>query len=257
MGSGPRYPQPQGGPPQYPQPPYGPQPPQGGGMPAWAIVLIVLGSVLVAIPLLGCMLPALARSREEARRIHCRGNLNCLAKGLATYLNECGDNRFYPWPAGRPGCGTAADPDFGGAEWLASLYWTRIIPDPGCYNCPSSSDSNGQGTAIGDYGAPGGRPLAKKTISYAGMGDKSVGIYLYSKQNKGGAYNTSELAIRDDFPPNEPMGSDDTDEPINHGEKDNGGMAVLFFDSHVEYWRHTRVDLERGVGAGDLCALRN
>ena len=221
--------------------------------------LIELLVVIAIIAILaGMLLPALARAREEARRIRCRNNLNQLAKGMATYLNECGDNRFYPWPANRPGCGTKANPDFGGAEWLASLYWTRIIPDPGVYVCPSSPDSNEQGTEIGSIGVPGGSSaLSRDTVSYSGMGDKSVGIYLFSKQNKGGSYNTSELAIRDDFPPNEPMGSDDTDEPINHGEKDNGGMSLLFFDSHVEYWTHTRVDLELGVGAGDLCALRN
>jgi hypothetical protein len=34
-------------------------------------------------------------------------------------------------------------------------------------------------------------------------------------------------------------------------------MAVLFFDSHVEFWTHTKVNLEQGVGEGDLIALRN
>lgn len=53
------------------------------------------------------------------------------------------------------------------------------------------------------------------------------------------------------------MACDGTQPPINHGRKDNGGMSVLFFDSHVEYWTNTKVDLERGVGRGDLCALMN
>jgi len=34
-------------------------------------------------------------------------------------------------------------------------------------------------------------------------------------------------------------------------------MDVLFFDGHVEYWTHERVDLERGVGTGELEHLRN
>jgi prepilin-type N-terminal cleavage/methylation domain-containing protein len=221
--------------------------------------LIELLVVIAIIAILaGMLLPALARAREEARRIRCRNNLNQLAKGMATYLNECGDNRFFPWPAGRPGCGTKAAPAFGGAEWFASLYWTRIIPDPGVYNCPSSPDSNEQGRNLGSLGVPGGNnQLSAGDVSYAAMGSCSVGIYLVTKQNKAAAYATSKMAIRDDFPPNEPMASDDTQEPINHGERDNGGMAVLFFDSHVEYWTHTRVDLETGIGAGDLCALRN
>ncbi len=219
--------------------------------------LIELLVVIAIIAILaGMLLPALARAREEARRIRCRNNLNQLAKGMATYLNECGDNRFYPWPSGRAGCGTKGAEDFGGAEWLASLYWTKIIPDPGVYNCPSSPDSNEQGTLLGSYGCPGGSKLTSGAVSYAGMGNLSVGRYLASKQNKTSSAGKT-LAIRDDFPPNEPMGSDDTEEPINHGEKDNGGMSVLFFDSHVEYWTHTRVNLEDGVGVGDLCALMN
>jgi prepilin-type processing-associated H-X9-DG protein len=217
----------------------------------------LLATILVLAIGMALLLPALRREREVSHYPRCRNQLNQLAKGMATYLNECGDNRFYPWPAGRPGCGSVANPRFGGAEWLATLYWTRIIPDPGIFTCPASPDSNEQGIELGTDGTPGGRPLSKDAVSYAAMGDLSVGIYLCSKQSKGAAYAASKLAIRDDFPPNEPMACDDTDDPINHGEKDNGHMNVLFFDSHVECWTHTRVDLEAGVGQGDLCALRN
>ncbi len=217
-------------------------------------LLIMVAMLLAAAAVFDAWSP---RTRTPCRRIQCRNNLNQLAKGMYTYLNELGDNRFYPWPAGRPGCGTVAGPDFGGAEWLASLYWTRIIPDPYVYNCPSSPDSNEQGLELGSNGTPGGKPLSDDAVSYAALGHKCVGIYLCSKQNKGASYAASILPIKDDFPPNEPMACDDTQGPIHHGERDNGGMAVLFFDSHVEYWTHTRVDLETGVGQGDLCALRN
>ena len=226
--------------------------------------LIELLVVIAIIAILaGMLLPALARAREEARRIRCRNNLNQLAKGMATYLNEHGDNRFYPWPAGREGCGettSASAADFGGAEWLASLYWTRILPDPGVYICPSSPDSNRDGTNLGRHGVgtevteKDGDQLADGSVSYAGMGSTSVAIYEKEKQ---GRDPDSQSAIRDDFPPNEPMGCDDTEGAINHGERDNGGMAVLFFDSHVEFWTHTKVNLERGVGDRDLVALRN
>jgi len=225
---------------------------------------LTLAELLIGVLALGLGLWFLAtalsrtsRPREGTIHMRCKDHLRQLSKGMATYLNECGDNRFYPWPAGRPGCGTVANPTFGGAEWLATLYWTRIIPDPGTFICPSSSDSVGESPDLGSSGTPGGRPLLWSAVSYAAMSDRSVGIYLTSKQNKAATYATSKLAIRDDFPPNEPMASDDTQGPIHHGEADNGGMCVLFFDSHVEYWTHNRVDLETGVGQGDLCALRN
>ncbi len=189
--------------------------------------------------------------RDEARRIRCRNNLNQLAKGMETYLND----RFYPWPVGRAGCGTRANPDFGGAEWLATLYWTKILPDPGVFICPASTDDNEHGVKLGTYGCPGNGPLSEDAVSYAGMGDRSVGIYLVEKQGKNPAYATSKLGIRDDFPPDQPMMCDDTEGAINHGSARS--MNVLFFDSHVEYWTNDRVDAERGVGRGELCAMRN
>ncbi len=212
--------------------------------------LIELLVVIAIIAILaGMLLPALARAREEARRIRCRNNLNQLAKGMATYLNEHGDNRFYPCPLGRGSAATG----YNGAEWLASLYWTGTIPDPGVFLCPSSPDSNDDGDDMGSTKASG--DFGSQTVSYAGM-------HYSSQTGDGGVDDAIAGAIRDDFPPNEAMGSDDTqgNDP-NHGEYDNGGMSVLFFDSHVDFKTNTEIDLELGVGLreeGNLLAkLRN
>ena len=196
--------------------------------------LIELLVVIAIIAILaGMLLPALARAREEARRIRCRNNLNQLAKGFATYLNEHGDNRFYPCPLGR-GTNTS---DYNGAEWMASLYWSGVIPDPGVYICPSSPDTNQNGEDMGTHKAT--NDFGSQTVSYAGM-------HYRSQTNSTGT--AIQGAIRDDFPPNMPMGCDDTEGAINHGEKNNGGMAILFFDSHVEFKTNTELDLETGVG---------
>jgi len=218
---------------------------------------ITLAELLIGVFALavaaGLLCYAVHSGRERAMKVRCRNNLNQLAKGMATYLND-GHNP-YPWLAGYAGCGTRVDPNFGGAEWLASLYWVKIIQDPGVFLCPASEDGNGEGKKLGSYGCPGNRPLLEDAVSYAGMGDRSAGIYFVSKQGKPASYATSKLAIRDDFPPNEPMACDDTEGGVNHGSARS--MNVLFFDSHVEYWTSDRVDAERGVGRGDLCALRN
>ncbi|MBM4037465.1 MAG: DUF1559 domain-containing protein [Planctomycetes bacterium] len=221
-----------------------------------AELLIGVGVLAIGILLLS---HALHHQHHEARRVKCRNNLKQLVIGMVTYTGECGDNRFHTWPAGRPGCGTPGNPQFGGAEWLASLYWGRspVIGDPGVYVCPSSTDDNESGRLLGSIGCPGAEPLPPQAVSYAGMGDRSVGIYLASKLGKGARYAASKLVVREDFLPNAPIACDDTQEPINHGSRDNGGMNVLFFDSHVEWWTHERVDLERGVGAGELVHLRN
>jgi len=227
-----------------------PAQPSGGGSKAPIIAIIVvavgcggLALVMVVAILAAMLLPALARAREEARRIRCRGNLHQIARGMFTYLNEHGDNRYYPFPLGR---GTRPD-DFSGAEWLASLYWTDVIPDPGVFICPSSPDTNDNGADLGEDRAEPG-VFGEQTVSYAGMHYRSV-----TKQDG------SPDAIKDDFPPDQPMASDDTQGSVNHGGRRNGGMSVLFFDSHVEFKTNREVDLERGVGqtGGLLELLRN
>ena len=89
------------------------------------------------------------------------------------------------------------------------------------------------------------------------MGDNSVGILYATRMKMGASYATSKLVAGYDIPPNVPMACDDTEGASNHGRTGGGGMNVVFFDTHVEYWPGTRVDPERGVGAGDLAHLRN
>jgi type II secretory pathway pseudopilin PulG len=203
-------------------------------------VLEVVVLVLIVAALAAALLPALARRREEARRIRCRNNLNQLGRGMVVYLSEHGDSRWFPCPLGR---GVRPD-DYNGAEWLAALYWTRVIPDPGLFVCPSTTDTNHNGADLGTRHAIAD-VFGPRTISYAGM------HYQSDSQEPG--------AIPDDYPPDKPMASDDTQGDVNHGTLRNGGMAVRFFDSHVEFRTNTELDLRRAVGqeGGLLEELRN
>jgi len=183
------------------------------------------------------------RRREAPAHLRCRNNLNQLAKGMATYLVEYGSNTWYPCPLERG----ATRGTYNGAEWLAALYWTGVVPDPRTFLCWDSGDTNADGKDIGSHRANDcGGTFGPQTISYAGMWWKSVNTIT------GGA-------IKDDRPPEEPMACDDTQGGINHGTATNGGMAVLFFDSHVEFKTNTEIDLERGVGMkpGLLWRLKN
>ncbi|NQT86105.1 DUF1559 domain-containing protein, partial [bacterium] len=171
-------------------------------------VVLVWVLCLVAILAFGMLSATLAPAREDARRIRCRNNLNQLAKGMATYLNEHGDNRSFPVLAG----------DYGGGEWLASLYWTGVIPDPGVFICPSTPDTNNDGRDLGS--SRGASRIGAGTVSYAGLGSDSF-------PDGGQEPETS----RDDFPPNKPMGCSDSEGTPNHPD---GKYPLLFFDSHVE-----------------------
>ena len=204
----------------------------------YGILILLLLAVAMLIRR-GACLPA----REEARRIRCFSNLNQLAKGMATYLTEHGDNRWYPCPLGR-----GRNPrDYNGAEWLASLYWTGVIPDPGVFLCPSTRDANDNGRHLGATRA--GALFGSQTVSYAGL-------HYYSLAD--GAGNPRPSALSDDLLPDTPMASDDTQGTINHGTADNGGMCVLF-GSHIDWKTSAEIDLEHGVGqkGGLLWRLRN
>jgi hypothetical protein len=245
-----------------------------GGLTVAEVVL----TVLVVAALLGLLWLLVAapmrRAREEARRIRCRNNLNSLAKGMATYLNEHGGNRWFPFPLG---LGAAPD-DFNGAEWLAALYWSGVVPDPQVYLCPSSADRNADGRDIGaGRAAPA---FGSQTVSYAAMhyrsgqpltsapalGHRRVRTQYLGTSSEGAPYVATSAdgrptpgALPDSLPPHWPMASDDTQGSVNHGRAANGGMSVLFFDTHAEYRTNTEIDLERGVGqkSGLLWQLRN
>jgi len=199
------------------------------------VVFVVIVAAVLAVLLAG----VLGRAREEARRIRCRNNLNQLAKGMALYVRDHDDNPFYPCPLGR----TRNHSTYNGAEWLASLYWTGVVPDPGVFICPSAPDSNNEGRDLGSYCQAA--TFGSQTVSYAGMhygslpGDGAIGDYY-------------------PHPTDTPMASDDTQGDINHGGPD-GGMAVLFFDSHIEFRTNAELDPRNAVGqkGGLLEQLRN
>ena len=240
-----------------------------------AEVVVTLVVVVVIALVVAWFLWRLEAAREEARRIRCRGNLNQLAKGMATYLNEHGDNRFYPYPVGQ---GTRPD-TFNGAEWLAALYWSGVIPDPGVFWCPSTWDTNVNGADIGTFGAA--PTFSRGTISYAAMhyrcgeersapagsGHRDWSFDLPGNWGGSSGYRVAtdqsgrptQGAIRDDYPPYLPMASDDTQGAVNHRWPRPRGMCILFFDSHVEFWEEPQIDAATAVGqkAGPLWLLGN
>ncbi len=236
------------------------------------VTLIVVAVVAVGVVWLLWRLEA---TREEARRIRCRNNLNSLAKGMAVYLNEHGGDRWFPFPLG---LGASTD-DFNGAEWLAALYWSGVLPDPQVYLCPSTTDRNAGGRDIG--AARAGPAFGSQTVSYAAMHyrcgaetDAPAGSghrdWSHDRPDEWSGWRDFRVAtdrsgrptpgaIRDDYPPNLPMASDDTQGTINHGRRGRRGVVVLFFDSHVEFWEEPAIDPANAVGRkpGPLWLLSN
>ena len=150
----------------------------------------------------------------------CRSNLRQL--GIATVQYVHGTHIYYPWPAGGG--------DFTGAEWLATLYWSKVITEPGIFNCPSSVDDNLGGLELGTNGRLGF--VGTDSVSYAAKGRR------VSPRDELGRPH----CITDIVPGDTVMASDDTEGRPNH----DMGFATLFFDGHVEFL--TGLDVNSAVG---------
>jgi len=189
------------------------------------VVLVIILAVLA-----GTLLPSITRYREESCRIRCRNNLNMFAKGMATYANEWGGRDWIPCPLGR-----GRDPNtYNGAEWLATLYWTGVVPDPGVFICPSSGDTNRDGLDLGSHvAAP---TFGSQTVSYAGV--------HHGSRPQGTDGRPPPAIDLGDFDPTDPMATEDTQGDPHH----DGGMAILFFDSHVEFMSNTEIGPGNAVG---------
>jgi len=175
------------------------------------LVVIAIISIIAAL-----LLPAINRAREEARRINCRSNLRQLGTAMQQYLNTFGDHKYLPFPKGGR--------DYNGAEFLAGLYWSGVMTEPGVYLCPSTVDDNLSGRELGTCGPS---PLfSTDSVSYASRG-------------KSRNFNAP---ILDSFPPDTVLACDDTEGRPNHWQ----GLNVLYFDSRT-VWR-TDLSAEDAVG---------
>ena len=191
------------------------------------ICLVAAITISIAMLLFACYV--LAPAREVSHRMKCRSNLRQLGIALNMYVDDKGDQRYYPWPAGGG--------NFTGAEWLLALYWSKVITEPGIYNCPNSMDDNLSGTELGAVDSLGF--VGTDSVSYAAKGRRVSPVDDHGRPR----------CITEAMPGDTIMASDDTEGDPNHpreGWRQRAKFTTLFFDGHVEYL--TGLDVNSAVG---------
>jgi len=189
--------------------------------------LVLLG--LAAVGILWLTLP-----REQSQRARCQDNLMQLGMALKQYVSTHGGGTFYPYPAQdagyAPPTGEAIPRGrgFSGASFLAALYWSGVVTQPGLFLCPDTSDSNRFGRDLGtNPSLLGGKP---NVPGWSADFEKPDGSHVsYASKAQWTMPLGQPLAAP--LPDRMVMAADDTDGERNHP----GGINILYNDGHVEF----------------------
>ncbi len=109
-------------------------------------LIIILAGILALIILVALLLPALARSREDARLIACSRNLKTIGKALSAYRNDNSGYLPFSW-----GPADSAPKAFNNAAASSlGLLYPKYLKTAAPFHCPSIEDEpafvpNGEG----------------------------------------------------------------------------------------------------------------
>ncbi len=102
------------------------------GVSAFTLIELLVVIVVIAI-MAALLLPALAKTKEQARGTACRNNMKQLALAFLMYSEDNDDT--FPWPGGHPGRAINSPVSYG-ADWCASPDFTSLPMSPSSAGLP-------------------------------------------------------------------------------------------------------------------------
>jgi prepilin-type N-terminal cleavage/methylation domain-containing protein len=226
-------------------------------------LLVVIGIIAV---LLGILMPALGRARDQAHRVNCMSNMRNIMQGIVMYASENKNALPYcNWggnPAGTPGwlydnpawgawTPNAIDPDW---KYMEDGAIYRYLKNRDVFRCPLHIDRVSTGAT-------------EKFTSYLMNGSVSD----YGRTPKGASYKITKFGVMDivmwETGESTQMGQMTGKPPFNDGCSDprewitdrhgggkgrlpggkpigNGGASVACTDGHVEWMSYKDYEFE-------------
>ena len=197
--------------------------------------LEILVLIIILVVAIGFLLPMVRHTHPTGhRKPMCKSNLRQLGIALTMYVDMHGGGKYYPYPtqdgnyAEPKGADLEPGEGFSGASFLAALYWSGVLTEPGVLICPTSDDDNHDGADLGT------NPTADDGTNIPGWNkqfEQPDGTHVSYASKAQWTVPGGEPLTVDDVKPEDILASDDTDAEPNHDD----GFCVLYADGHVDW----------------------